>query len=61
MKKPLRPDDGRLKVNRDATQAQVEAIQIRWNDPRFPASLVRARCDKRFQVFLRVLIRGARA
>lgn len=60
MGKPLRPDDGRLKVNRDATRAKVEAIlgkSILAN----PRPLYRAKRDQRFQVFLRALIRGATA
>lgn len=58
MKKPLRPDDGRLKVNRDATRAKVEAI-LRKGFPPNIAPVLRAKRDQRFQVFLRALIRGA--
>lgn len=60
MGKTLRPDDGRLKVNRDATRAKVEAILRRGLAPNI-APLLRARRDQRFQVFLRAVIRSAMA
>lgn len=60
MKKPLRPDDGRLKANRDATRAKVEAILRKGLAPNI-APVLRAKRDKHFQAFLRALIRSAMA
>lgn len=58
MGRPLNPNDGRLKANRDATRAKVEAIlgkSILAN----PRPFYRARRDERFQAFLRAVIRDA--
>ena len=60
MGKPLSPYDGRLKANRDARRAQIEVLLRRGLAPNI-APVLRARRDKRFQVFLRALIRSAMA
>lgn len=60
MGKPLNPNDGRLKANRDTRRAQIEAIK-RKGIPVNAEPLYRARRDRSFQAFLRALIRSAMA